>query len=274
MVRGNKFKPKAAAATATDATVATAQPEVADLRHLGLEALSRLPPQDGSLGLALAAGRSCGNGATEAPDPMLPAAHSRAGLNGGARHAAAGKERAGHRLGKGAGVRAAPAACLLAAELPRKAVQSSARRACAGAAAAAPTASANAAAPAHPARPGPDSVAADGRSAPKRKRQAGHAPASARPAERPGSRPRPGGAVAHARKRRRGAPGLAALAVRSPEGEPAQTQPAAQKGVLAKPGPALAAVNTEVQPPGVTGEASDSSCVVRTHVVRTRVAIS
>ena len=255
MVRGNKFKPKAAAA-AIDTDCGTVQPEVADLRHLGPEAWNRLPPKDGSLGLALAGGRSCGNGAKEAPDPVLSARHSRAGLNGGARLAGADGRGAKHRLAKGAGLWAAPAACMSVPDLLRKAVQSKSLGACAGAAAAAPTASADVAAPAHPARPGPNSVKADAGSAPKRKRQTGHAPASARAAERLDPRPRPGGAKAPARKQRRGAPGLAELAVRSWAGESAQTQPGAQNGMLARPAPALAAVNTEVQPPGATGEAS------------------
>lgn len=266
MVRGNKFKPAPAATTATDANAALEQPAVADKRRLEVGAASRPPPQDGCLGLLLGAARSCGNGATEAPDPVLPAPHNRAGLKGGARLAGAGGRGAKHRIAKGAGLRAAPAACIAGPDLLRKAAQSSARGACAGAAAVERNVSATAAASAHPARPGPDRAAADAGNTGKRKRQKGHAPApacaaahapaSALPtAMSPGPRPRPGAAVAPARKRRRGAPGLAALSVRSPAGESAQTQPAACNGVLAKPGPAVTAVRTEVQPPTATREA-------------------
>lgn len=269
MVQGNKFKPQPAAAVAADANVAMEQPMVAGVqpvsRDLESKAGSRPLPQHGSLGLALAAGRSCGNGATEGPDFVLHAPHSRAGLNGGARLASAGGGRAKHRLGKGGGKEAAPAACTSAPVLLREAVQGSVRGACAEAAAPARTASANAAAPAQPARPDPGSVAVGAGKAGKRRRQGGHAPASAGPAaDSPDPGPEPGGVIAPAGKRRRGAPCLAALAVRSPTGERAQTRPTAQPRGTAKPRPAPAGVSTEVQPPGAAGEAPLSNRILHT----------
>ena len=265
MVRGNKFKPKPAAAAAADACAATEEPQAAGAQPVArdpeLGAVSRPAPQNGSLGHALAAGRCCGNGASEAPAPMLPG--SRAGSNGCARHAGAGARKAKHRQDRGAHMEAAPAACSLAPALMRKAVQSGMRGACAEASLAARGIGATAPAPAHPARPEFGRAAPDARNAGKRKRQtaqapanaAAHVPAGARPAaERPAPEPKPGGAAAPARKRRRGAPAAAAPAVLSPTGAAAQARPTAQGGASAEPAPAPAAVSTEVQPPGATGE--------------------
>ena len=259
MVRGNKFKPKPAAAVAADTNAAAEQPLAAGAQPLPkdpeLKAAGRLPPQNGSLGPALAAGRSCGGGASEAPGLALPVAHSGAGLNGCAGCAGTGEQEAKRRRGRAAIWDAAPDARDVAPVLLRKAARRGLRGACAGAAAAARDDAAAAAAV--PARLDPDGVAADAWTAGKQKRQAMHAPAvaaadalaSARPAAgSPAPGHAPGGAAAPARKRRRSAPVVAA-----PTDDSAQARSMAQNGVSAKP--ALAAVRTEVQSPGATGEA-------------------